>query len=494
MLNFEQIDAKIEILERELQRLRADRNSLTIITRVPAEVLILVCKELRSSSRHPGALNSFLNTCRYIYRTGISTPELWTYLNSAWGPDWLNLCMARAHSLPLTVLYDTMGRHKRHEELDYSTLVSRASVVDIDYSSSVPLPITIKKALQSRAPLMESITIRSSHQHRFGFGNHLIGGTCGSLQSLNLTHAVLSQAPDLPSLRNLVLTSCLLQIDCFIQMLEVSPLLEDVRLDDIDLGLESYFTPEHDTVVPKLVNLQKLSISQHRQEPVPTLLEIMSHPSSSLELNLWPFTHEGSWTTVLASSSHSIVAYMEHFWKSATGQDKLPYFKFVHSCSWVPARPRIDPLHYTHMLKLDHRRNIGEQSPPVHLFLSATYHLINDDALGSQIRTLQLDLGGDRIGLRRQAHAMNVDLLTHLEHLYIEKAFKHDWLWELHGEHDMEELHEWVRQLAAAGRPLKTITFYRCRKEIRELLDDIVDNQLVEEGYWGSDFESEEEE
>jgi hypothetical protein len=55
--------------------------------------------------------------------------------------------------------------------------------------------------------------------------------------------------------------------------------------------------------------------------------------------------------------------------------------------------------------------------------------LVTGDPLISRIWIFKLDLEGDRIGVRHNLHAPNIDLLTHIEHFYISEAFRYDYLW-----------------------------------------------------------------
>jgi hypothetical protein len=98
MLTIEQLDARIADLEEELQRLRADRNSRMVISKVPPEIMIKICHNVREL-QNPTKLNSFLHTCRSIYSVGVSSPQLWTCLDSVWSPDWLRVSIAPAHHI-----------------------------------------------------------------------------------------------------------------------------------------------------------------------------------------------------------------------------------------------------------------------------------------------------------------------------------------------------------------------------------------------------------
>jgi uncharacterized small protein (DUF1192 family) len=65
MLSIKQLYQRIFVLEQELHRLRADRSSRMIMSKIPAEIMAQIFQDVRDP-RHPKTLNAFLHTCRYV--------------------------------------------------------------------------------------------------------------------------------------------------------------------------------------------------------------------------------------------------------------------------------------------------------------------------------------------------------------------------------------------------------------------------------------------
>jgi hypothetical protein len=489
MLTIEQLDARIADLEEELQRLRADRNSRMVISKVPPEIMIKICHNVREL-QNPASLNSFLHTCRSIYSVGVSSPQLWTCLDSVWSPDWLGVSLDRAQSLPLTIFHDTTRLHKRHQELDILPYVSSACAVEIRFSPSTP-SMAIWRALESSAPLMEDVTMIGSFEERFLLPANLFG-TSSNIRTLNLSQANILQVRAFPALRKLTLgPGSRFRIVSFVQLVQGSPLLEDIGIDNVDC-YGSLGDLTEDEIKIRLPHLWKLAIHQRSMTSLSTLLSVIPCPWISLDLYLWPFDHNEAWVTSVSGPGLSVVLLILQFWQATTGETQLPALTVTLSCSFVPSSPTDDPSFYSQALSTNHRRPSEDGSEAIRLHWRIRCTLINEDALLSRIRILEIELDGDRIGLRQRPQNINVDLLTDVEHVSISKAFTVDWLWDAHGQHDLDELEAWIRQLVAAGRPLKTITFSHCREDLGDFYDIIVEEDLVQDAYWYSDTEDEE--
>jgi hypothetical protein len=77
------IDARIMATQDEVAKrsLRRDRNSLTPLLRLPTEILSQLFQEVQEQ-KQPSVLNRLIHLCHALYSLALSTPGLWTYLNS----------------------------------------------------------------------------------------------------------------------------------------------------------------------------------------------------------------------------------------------------------------------------------------------------------------------------------------------------------------------------------------------------------------------------
>jgi hypothetical protein len=139
-LTIAELDAEIEEAEHKIMSLKSRRNGLTMLCRVPPEIIVRIikCIQGRVDSSFPVRVDMtqpldtqwrhFMLGCKYLRDVAMENPDVWACVDGAWRKEWIQLCAGRAKESPMVVSADSRvkGRSNRTSVLRYLSQASAA--------------------------------------------------------------------------------------------------------------------------------------------------------------------------------------------------------------------------------------------------------------------------------------------------------------------------------------------------------------------------------
>ncbi|KAG6914009.1 hypothetical protein DXG01_002927, partial [Tephrocybe rancida] len=289
-----QIDIDIELMKRTILKLKSRRNSLSLIARLPPEVLGRIFKWLpsmegkESYNTTPWWKVSFV--CTYWRRVALNCPELWSFLRNP-VTECIKTLITRSCTVPLSV--DTYIRRRR--SLGGLSLIlgeiHRVRELTINDSSTYGRKVQeLISGLTSPAPLLESFSIRREVSHSSSNTSppdRLFADVAPRLKKIYLQKCILPLDVSLlfSSLKILSLDSTCapagfysdgLSSDRLLDILEFAPNLTHLTLDNA-------FTPAPPDQQWQAVNLSRLEELEITAS-IPCLIEALTritHPTAT---------------------------------------------------------------------------------------------------------------------------------------------------------------------------------------------------------------------
>jgi hypothetical protein len=461
-------------------------NSSVSLLRLPVEIMGQVFRLIQDRERSM-VLNRLLHSCRTLYTLAVGMPGLWTYLDSHWKTQWLYVVVGRAQNLPLQMRWSVLDVRSTH--FPFQLYLPRTSEVDLHVMKSPALPISdyycdmIRAILAIKIPTMRKLSVISTMMERkIVLSETFLGGVCTHLTSLDLTGVIIEAAPSFSSLYHLSLTECHAKFSSVYHLLASAPSVRNLSIHDTfmpNLDTDVNCRPHYEVI--DLPHLQLLHLSEPVEQTMVFTLSVLPDPSRNLFLAVMDFGSD----QVFDSSkevNRNIISRLHNFWTHRTGLAKLPPLTLsAQGCGDYTDDPE-DWTPYLYSISIEH--DVGFHEPSRTAMSWKTICLFaTPDPLFASVTRLELMLNGDRIGLEANRNRLNVNLLSHLEHVEITEAFASDIVWQRVGEQDLAELGLWTRSYADAGRPLKTLVFEGCNVAMKEFVMKLQTN-VVDKVEW----------
>jgi hypothetical protein len=228
-----EIDARIEVLVKELSSLRRRRNALTPLCRLPTELKVQIFQHVQyhrvTSPRDADVTKrldnplgdtfgqqrsdldhswmKLMSCCVSLRETALATGHLWRYIQLPGNPQWRDLCLERAKGCPPILRY--VGPTEppgRDNSLDFAAVqFIRAAEAYLTFKpimDNKTKPDQMEQCIYSVSSELSFLEIASS---TMTLTDRLMGGTSIKLTTLILTIDELESCPAFPNLINLKL-------------------------------------------------------------------------------------------------------------------------------------------------------------------------------------------------------------------------------------------------------------------------------------------------
>jgi len=210
---YKQIKGEIEVLEATITAWKGRYNTLSIIARLPPEILSIIFKCVASATQascnpvyHRISWIKLTHVCTHWRRVALECPSLWTTIPLA-HPRWAEEMLARSREAPLTIVADVVPHKNRQMELVQSVItrmhqIQKLSLTQRPYSSSGGPLEKILADLVNPAPLLESLSVVFNRTNNIPTPPlNLFSGEAPRLRELELRDCLV--AWDAPFLRTL---------------------------------------------------------------------------------------------------------------------------------------------------------------------------------------------------------------------------------------------------------------------------------------------------
>jgi hypothetical protein len=287
------IEEEIKTAEHQLLLLKRRRNSFVPVCRLPSELLahIFSLVQHRVAHAHKNVDPDFafdmiasdwsrvMRVCTHFRAVAIQTPMLWNVQDfTTPASEWMDLCLSRAAGIPSCVSIKKTfdGDHLQH---------AWKAVVEGDAVHADVLNTAAPNLLILALRLNEGFT-------EFKITPSFLGGSpCITHLSIYGVQLVLSEAPDMPVLRRLVLRDMVADFDLeeMAEFFERTPLLENLYLQFIYLGSAREVVDESTVIpVPRRVSLPHLKTFLLEDAPAEAsaFVRLLSMPSTTLGIKV----------------------------------------------------------------------------------------------------------------------------------------------------------------------------------------------------------------
>lgn len=259
-----QIDQEIAHLEHALFALKARRNNLAPILRLPPELLALIFVFNAYSYEDADPIEAddlswarVAHVCRYWRMVAIDCPRLW-YRVTLRGQRWVATVLERSKAVPLVVHADfsVLKDDACTDSLDLIVKnLARVRELSIFSVKNRQLLASAWMKLSIPAPMLESFVFMDPHQHNYltiptsNVPSNLFHGECPSLRSLELHQCIWSWQSKLfcSSVTNLVLDARRVRMRSslgdILEALGRMPLLQYADLDQVAPDVPWSFPP-----------------------------------------------------------------------------------------------------------------------------------------------------------------------------------------------------------------------------------------------------------
>jgi hypothetical protein len=301
------IQDEVDALAAEERTLNSRRNTLSPLCRLPSEVLCHVLRAAAHSGyrhaagyRRPeefgdlrllyGAATNWTRVtsiCAHIRHVAVSWPVLWTRIDLGWDPSWVQLCIARASSLPISLnLHEDLGVNY---SLYMHLLLHRAQELTIHNLSTFVHNSVVLAYLQQPLPNLRSLCLSPGRDRQHYLSLQFLGRATSSLTHLALWKITLDAAVPIhlsfPSLLFLDFQGAADgsdQASRLLQLLARCPRLQHLYLEDV--GLDCARTDAKHALL-HLPDLMSLSIYDSI-EGIMAGISLLPAPSDSYRFSL----------------------------------------------------------------------------------------------------------------------------------------------------------------------------------------------------------------
>ncbi|TFK68400.1 hypothetical protein BDN72DRAFT_841783 [Pluteus cervinus] len=180
-----EIDEEIQKLQAQIRALRTRRNRLTLISKLPAEIMTLIfsiARDLHLTDLSPSMGKAILIitwVCQDWRELAFAIPELWNVIDLK-AIEFVQSSLERSKNLPLSV--ELLGITPDTPSLPF-ILQSIPRTKSLQLTSLVDQPnLSLAAGWQQPAPLLEKLTLDS-----FSFSNMSFAGTIPPLRKLSLS-------------------------------------------------------------------------------------------------------------------------------------------------------------------------------------------------------------------------------------------------------------------------------------------------------------------
>jgi hypothetical protein len=337
------LDERIHAPKQELVRVNCQRNALTLLCRLPGELIVLIAQHLIAGSRWERlrVFTPFLSVCQHLRTLLIEASVLWTDVHFTWSTTWIDRCLARSKTqrLDISVRVQQTTRSKYQRLFQY---LDRVSSIHVAFNAESELVLdfwnrvnTCSAFTPRRLEILYAQTLLTD-------SGYLNRDACTHLTTLELFSS--SNVPfctSIPVLRTLVLQDATLPLSDLRQLLVFSPLLQVVELRDMQYtDLASFVFPTDRVCLPFLHELQL----DGGAETVWATLRVMPDPTSVFKVQLGTHDEEGSvWSS--SGTNGMITARLQEFWTRTSGHvNDFPSVKVGPHCGtrWCHFRSGIE--------------------------------------------------------------------------------------------------------------------------------------------------------
>jgi hypothetical protein len=461
------LDARILALEQELAGLKYVRNGLTLLYRLPDELLLniaghLILKQKEVPRRDLFSICAVSRRLRHLFN---SSPELWSHVDSSWKRGCLDhfLSSARDHPLHLVINmpWNNVSRHTGiiSESMPRLTSVFGAVYHDMDGTS-----LWSELNTAAAASTLRSIELISSNKSATFIEGGLMTGVCPGLTSLALVKVVIVEVlPPFPLLQRLKLWSTKSNMHSLRNLLLHSPLLKGISLSAVlcERGSELDFAEILQFV--RLPDLEDLEIKDELRN-VADLLGMMPDPRVLFTVHITALEERFSWSSMHGLNG-GIISRLKHFWQTASCAE-FPEGYVISECLEVYAWPSII-----------FRSTRGDGGPSID-YRSFSTSIAEHDPLLPSVKTLYLSCRGRQsVGSMIPTDKIAIEFLPGVRTLIITSA-----RWGTSS--GLQRLEQWLLSQHDSGRALQLVQFMGCSKSYKPLFDRLVSGGVAEAVTW----------
>jgi hypothetical protein len=453
---------EVDELKQKVRMLRARRNTLSFIGQLPSDIFDLIINHLATSwmehwdpSNIRGGIcirktwhaldmpwRGLMNTCTLIREQIISESRLWSYIDLDWCGPWFALCLRRAGSSPLSIIFDHGDRSRGYIPAvrfgNFNRLTAALSPRDTANNLGSSTLYQLAYIACERRPVKAYkdkhwIHLRAQLQH---------------LNAINLSNANVTDIGVCQSLAYLVLDHCRFAHGnagaLFSWIANHAPRLRHLHVANVSVANSAgHPIPERKGLLPALQSLHV----RGRPELVLAALRVLRNPHEELHITV------DAWNSSLAKCRKLMYDSMLHM-------SEQP-IRVVHLHTRViPCYPLRDNNNLEHVATYhnsatlpritysDHRRDIADFAPIL-----------------SNVRTLHVHGQAAAMALLKYAAANYSSAFIDMEELVVEGNTG-----------DLASFYAWLN-----ARPLTGGKFVRVTRSIKDVEDPWPWNDWVQE-------------
>jgi hypothetical protein len=333
--------------ERQPLASERDTNVRQLLCLLPPEILVCIVldlihtphRDVKTQSieqhRHPYMIEHalivlssnwvhMLAVCAHIRAILQATPSLWSFIDAAWKLAFIEECLARSASLPLTIV---CFRHQGSMD----TLLSRgnlsqASTIQLENRFTVHQPTSWSEEFNNRMPLLRHLTMLWG---QLKLRKTLLGGAFDNIQTLRVSNARLYDPVIMPRLTHLSLELVAIEGRNYDILLET--LISALMLEVLYLNMVKHKGRKRDLLADEKweaasITLSHLRILSLRDTAILLwrVLRVLPNPSSQLCVNVidigFPWEQNPEWN----QASWLILDRIRQYWRATSGNTLLP--------------------------------------------------------------------------------------------------------------------------------------------------------------------------
>jgi hypothetical protein len=467
METLEQIDARIAELEdeQEVLRMKAARNALTPLGRLPDELLVNIVEWLPKAMwlRNPRRMRVLTAVYARLRTVLVATPSLWTTVTLGSSQALIDEHIARAHPCLLEVNGNVHTEAKFQQAI---ALIPCVSALDLNFEKSGkyendggeqvdPKWAGAVVAALAATDISKLTTLTLGVPYKWAVDLSAVAGAHLSALVLNM---YVTGFPALPQLRRLVLLNTYCPVSKVHKLLAGSPRLEHIKLENF---------ADNSTNMPvlgrvDLPHLATLDIDNPTSFAI-LLFDTLPNPNKRLRLRLDPVESADGVLSSSAEPLASLLVRITQFWKQLNGEDTtLPL-------------PWIEQHRVTATLSIvSERMSYGQAQEHASLDFGASGRILRHDPLLDEIEALRMCrytpvVNDGRFDLYLVKHARRVIL---------------EGIGSIPGQ-DTEPLRAWILGQLRRGRPVQSIEFRSCDiTSMRPLFDELLQLKAAQSITW----------
>jgi hypothetical protein len=465
----EQMDARIAELEdeQEVLRMKAARNALTPLGRLPDELLVNIVEWLPKArrlrdTRHIRVLTAVYARLRTVL---VATPTLWTTAKLGSSQALIDEHIARAQPFLLEVDGNVHTEAKVQQAI---ALIPCVSALDLNFEKSGkykndgsekvdPKWVGEVVAALAATDISKLTKLTLGDPYKRAVDLSAIAGAHLSALALNM---YVTGFPVLPQLRRLVLRNTYCTISEIHKLLAGSSRLEHIELQGAG---------DNTTSVPvlgrvDLSHLATLNIDDRISFAI-LLFGTLPNPSKRLRLHLDAADSADGILSFSAEPLRSVLARIIEFWTQLIGDDTTVPLPWIEQ-----GRARAT------LSIVSERTSNGWAQEHAFLDFSASGRVLRHDPLLDEIEALRISGYTVMVDGR-----FDLDLVKHARRVILQGI---NYIADVPGQ-DTKPLRAWVLGQLRRGRPVQSIEFRNCdMTSIRPLFDELLQLQAAQSITW----------